>query len=374
MAFLKQRKGIWSAVFSMPGDRKKWVKIGKCSKTEAKRVLSKLEADIISGNFGILEAKPIALDDFAKIFLERVQAHKSVKSFKRDQFSIKRLCAYFGNRRLAAIQAGDIEIYTSKRSQEVKSRTVNIELLCLSAMFKKAMEWGYLARMPWSKIPLLKVRDAKEMRFLSVEEVNRLKDACTAWSYPCVMLALHTGMRLEEMLCLEWSQVDFDRRIIRLYNKPGFSLKNLQAREIPIDDDLLEMLDHYSRFYPCHEKMRNEPDAYQVRQDCQKRWVLCHPDGSRLLAVKRGFAQTCKRAGIEGTTPHSLRHTFASHLIMAGVPLKAVQSMLGHKSIEVTMDIYGHLSPEYISASINRLPYRSASRSKVILFPASERA
>jgi site-specific recombinase XerD len=68
----------------------------------------------------------------------------------------------------------------------------------------------------------------------------------------------------------------------------------------------------------------------------------------------------------ENISPHVLRHTFASHLIMAGVNLKAVQTLLGHKSIKITMDIYGHLTPEHLEASINRLPYRRKAHGKVI--------
>jgi len=68
---------------------------------------------------------------------------------------------------------------------------------------------------------------------------------------------------------------------------------------------------------------------------------------------------------------HSLRHTFASHLIMAGVPIKTVQVLLGHKSISTTLDIYGHLSLEHIALAINRLPYQNAG-AKVITFPGKK--
>jgi len=54
---------------------------------------------------------------------------------------------------------------------------------------------------------------------------------------------------------------------------------------------------------------------------------------------------------------------------MEGVSLKAIQELLGHRSINITMDIYGHMTPEHIRASVNRLPYRNIKESKVIPFP-----
>lgn len=92
-----------------------------------------------------------------------------------------------------------------------------------------------------------------------------------------------------------------------------------------------------------------------------------------MKAVYTSFINACRRAGLENVSPHTLRHTFASHLIMAGVNLKAVQTLLGHKSIKITMDIYGHLTPDHLEASINRLPYGKEPHGKVVpLFAESE--
>ena len=366
MAFLRNRQGVWSAVFALPGNRKKWVKIGKCPKPEAKKILAKLEAEIIAGNFDILESKPIAFDDFTKIYLERIKPVKAENTWKVEKGFIERhLIPYFGIRRIASIRKQDVEDYRNKRSELVKSRTVNLELLCLSAMLRKAVEWKFLQRLPWDRLPMLKVRDAKEIRFLSVGQVHDLKQASTPWIYPFVCLALHSGMRLSEMLWLDWNQIDFERRIIRLYNKPGFSLKNLKAREIPIDDDLYQVLESHWQSFPNPNVNPGFEGAYQPRAENQKQWVFCQPDGKRVQSIRTSFEKACRKAGLEGITVHSLRHTFASHLLMANVPIKTVQTLLGHKSIQITMDIYGHLTPEHVASSINRLPYRE-SGAKVI--------
>ena len=93
--------------------------------------------------------------------------------------------------------------------------------------------------------------------------------------------------------------------------------------------------------------------------------------GEKVKSVKTAFQKACRKAGLEGVSVHSLRHTFASHLIMAGVPIKTVQVLLGHKSISTTLDIYGHLSPEHIALAINHLPYQNVG-GKVIIFPGKK--
>jgi len=70
--------------------------------------------------------------------------------------------------------------------------------------------------------------------------------------------------------------------------------------------------------------------------------------GEKVKSVKTAFQKACRKAGLEGVSVHSLHHTFASHLIMAGVPIKTVQVLLGHKSIGTTLDIYRHLSPDIL--------------------------
>jgi site-specific recombinase XerD len=83
-------------------------------------------------------------------------------------------------------------------------------------------------------------------------------------------------------------------------------------------------------------------------------WVFAHKDGSRIEAVHHGFSSLCKRVGIEDFRIHDLRHTCASWLVSAGIPLREVQELLGHGSIQMT-ERYAHLSPENLKSAMTVL-------------------
>lgn len=101
--------------------------------------------------------------------------------------------------------------------------------------------------------------------------------------------------------------------------------KSGDRREIPINQTLREILQTIVRRV-------NSP------------YIFTDAKGRRFQDVKRAFQSACRRAGIKNFTFHDLRHTFASHLIMAGVDLPTVKELLGHKSLTMTLR-YAHLSP-----------------------------
>ncbi len=144
-------------------------------------------------------------------------------------------------------------------------------------------------------------------------------------------VALHTGMRLSEILKLKWEQADLRHGFILLE-----ITKNGERREIPIDNTLEEMFNSMPRglesVYVFTDPKTGEPYKY----------------------IKRSFATALKKAGINDFRFHDLRHTFASHLVMAGVGLISVKELLGHKSLSMTMR-YSHLSPSHKRKAVNIL-------------------
>jgi integrase len=143
-------------------------------------------------------------------------------------------------------------------------------------------------------------------------------------------MALHTGMRRGELLGLKWEQI----RNGFIYLK---ETKSGKSRQIPINErasDIFRDLRH--------------------KNQLKSAYVFCDSQGRQFYQVKHSFTSACKKAGVEDFTFHDLRHTFASHLVMNGVGLKAVQELLGHADMTMTMR-YAHLSPGHLQAAVSVL-------------------
>jgi integrase len=218
-------------------------------------------------------------------------------------------------------------------------------MAALKHMLNKAVEWGLLEVSPFRKGARLTFRENNQRhRYLTEEEIERLLSACSPHLKPIVELALHTGMRKGELLNLKWDQIR-DGFIYLIETKSG------KARQIPLDDRAAQVL-----------------KAQQIRNKWKSPYVCIGPDGERLKDVKKGFNAACRRAGIEDFHFHDLRHTFASHLVMKGANLKAVQRLLGHSDSKMT-DRYSHLSPDHLKESVSLLGSLPTGKEMVNIFP-----
>jgi integrase len=147
-----------------------------------------------------------------------------------------------------------------------------------------------------------------------------------------VETALLTGMRRGELLSLKWEHI----RNGFIYLEAAM-VKSGKGRQIPVNDRLAEVLKEVRR-------------GNQFKSE----FVFCDSQDRRFYAVKRSFTSACRRAGVEAFRFHDLRHTFASRLVMRGASLKAVQELLGHADLKMTMR-YAHLSHEHLRDSVNLL-------------------
>lgn len=236
----------------------------------------------------------------------------------------------FGRRRLDAIGPADIEAYKARKLREgQKAKSVNGHLWVLRKLLNLAVEWGvipFAPRVRQLRVPL------SDFQFLTFEESDRFLSAAAPEWKAWLTTALKTGLRVGELLALKWEDVDLvaGRLVVRrtLWHALEGTPKGGRSREVPLSDDAVATLQ-------AHRHLRGP-------------YVFCEENGKRLNhnRVKAVVPRTCARAGLaKRLTTHDLRHTFASHLVMRGVALKAVQELLGHATIDMTMR-YAHLSPD----------------------------
>ncbi len=264
------------------------------------------------------EIKRIANHTFNELVVEYIKWCERQKSFKSKQCLIMKLAETFGNVPLRRFNPMILEQFqTDRLNMGKKPATVNRLIATISHMFTKAVEWDMVEEEILKRIRKVKLlpENNRRLRYLSIEESQKLVDSCDNHLRPIVITALNTGMRKDEILGLKWDNVDLKAGFILLNQN---QTKNSERKEIPINQTLRETLQSVP-------KQDNIP------------FVFYNPlTGTRYDDIKRSFNSALKRADIRDFRFHDLRHTFASHLVMAGIDLTTVKELMGHKDFKMT--------------------------------------
>ena len=266
-------------------------------------------------------------NEFAEMYLER--EGPLLKSIRTERNRVLAWAREFGSRPLGQIAGVEIEAWRRGKMTRCRPATINRDLSRLRRMFSLAVEWELLEESPMAGIRFLRENNART-RYLTLEESNRLIASCTSLRVRAIVtVALHSGMRLGEILNLHWSDLDSTAGVILVRDS-----KNGQ-RHVPMDATLTSLF----RAYPRH----HDSDL-----------VFCNGAGGHLVDIRTGFKNACQRAGILGLHFHDLRHTAGSLFVMAGGDLYILKEILGHKSINMTQR-YAHLSPAYKAKATDHL-------------------
>lgn len=267
--------------------------------------------------------------------------------------------------------------HSKAESREVSRSTIRHNISALRAALGRAVEWGMLSAMPLGKLKRRKEDDDAIVRYLFVEEEDRLRAALVArdtvrrasresanvwrrergyeeWAEygvytdhltPLVLIAANTGLRRGELLQLRWRDVNLEQPMLTVR---GEGAKTGQTRHVPLNSEALSVL-----------------NAWKPTADCDSNWcVFSHSDCSTpIVAIKRTWNNVLKAAAVSSFRFHDLRHTFASKLVMAGVDLNTVRELLGHKSIAMTLR-YAHLAPEHKAAAVEAIVASQRRRRK----------
>jgi integrase len=243
------------------------------------------------------------------------------------------LLPHFGSMKLDRIGPAEIEAFKARKLAEGQSKkSINNMLAALRKMLNLAVEWEVLVKAPKVKGFKQKNNFIAEDMFLTFDETDRvLRAAAPEWTV-YLTIGVKTGLRVGELLALKWEDLDLvaGRLVVRrtLWCAQEGPPKGGRNREVPLSPEALAALKAYRHL--------------------RGPYVFCGEAGKRLThsMVKKVVPSACRRAGLaKRITNHGMRHTFASHLVMRGVPLKAVQELLGHESIEMTLR-YSHLTPD----------------------------
>jgi integrase len=312
-------------------------RIRKASPVNTRRGAEQYERQVrqalLDGSYGKEEKEVPTLAQFEREFLAYSQTNNKYSTIKSNRDILrKHLVPMLGRKKLSAIGYAEIERFKANRLDSgLKPKTINNILGVLSSLLSVAKKFKLVTELP--DIQWLKVAKP-EIDYLNYEDAQRLSDGTkpARWRTMAI-LALNTGLRLGELAALRWDAVDLSagRLVVRLNVYRGHlgTPKGGRDREVPLNKKAMSALAQWPR-------RLGSP------------WVFPQKDGSFMRNPHHHSAHAilklAKTAGIRPIGWHTLRHTFASHLVMRGVSLKAVQELLGHSTIEMTMR-YAHLSP-----------------------------
>jgi integrase len=289
-------------------------------------------------------AKAPSFDDFAKDFLDvYAKTHNKPSEVGSKRTIIdQHLSPVFGWMKLDAISVEAIERFKAEQiARGYSAKSVNNHLTVLRKMLATAVEWSKLGSMP--SVRWLKTAPPS-FRFLDFAEADRLLEAARKHLEPTwgamVILGLKSGLRLGELLSLRWDAVDLQagRLTVRVATARGIegTPKSNKHREVPLSAATVALLKRLDT-----RLLGRHVFAVDGRAPTkgEAKWPLW---------------RACRLSGLDRIGWHVLRHTFASHLVMRGVQLRAVQELLGHATITMTMR-YAHLSPEVGRSAVELL-------------------
>lgn len=259
------------------------------------------------------------------------------------------LMPHFGDKPLTGITSADIRKWVSKLSDtSVGATTIRQSYRLMRQIMEAAFIEERITRNPCVGIKLPKIVTA-DKRGLTREELTALAEECGSYG-PVILFLGTTGLRIGEALALRVGDLDQANSAVKVErswtkdatgrNVLGTSTKTGSSRVVPISPVVMEALQPFL--------------ASKTNTD----WLFVGPRGKVMdydWLRQRVFMPAAERLGLEGITIHSLRHTCASLLIKLKAPITTVSYILGHASVKMTLDTYGHNYEDDTALWINHL-------------------
>ncbi|RUS63654.1 site-specific integrase [Pseudorhodobacter sp. E13] len=244
---------------------------------------------------------------------------------ERMKYSGKPVLAHFGAFRPDQISTELCREYHRKR--EALGRQPGTVWTELSHL-RIALNWAVKQRLVEYTPPIERpTPPAPKDRYLTHAEIDRLlATKMEPHIRLAIILMLSTAARVTAVLELTWDRVDLDRGQIDLRKNATGPRKGRAV--VPINAGLR--------------------DALQEAQQAALSDHVIEWAGGPVKSIKKGFASVATRAGLQGVTPHVLRHTCAVHMAEGGVPMAEISQYLGHSSTDITARVYARYSPQHL--------------------------
>lgn len=309
---------------------------------------------------------PNTISDLADQYISFVRINQSPYTHRdKRRMLFGPILSFFGKYTFDIISRQTIENYKAQRLDMSGPihRQINLELMCLSAMWRWANDNNLCESMPIRIIRLPYRRPLPKT--LSESEIAALIAASDPDHQVMIWCLYHGGLRIHELFSMTINQVDLESRRLRVHGKGN------KTRIVPMTQKLHAVLSAYlhqreallfhiqreasSSLKPV-EAIFPPPFKQQKAHSSGKDLVFPSPlTGNELTDIRRALEGAAKRAGIKKhITPHMLRHSFATHLLERGTNLRTIQELLGHEAVTTTQ-IYTHVAFNEKQKAVDKL-------------------
>ena len=342
-------KGAWW-VFVNVGRRRKAKRIG--DKETAVCVAKSIREKLVRGEFGLETAtEDETIETYARRWLSAISGNLKASTIRFYSENLDRhVFPLFGSRPVRSITRADCkDLITACRGRGLKLNTVKGIARTLSTVLSAAVEDEKLPANPALRMGRYLRRGDEpetEIQPLNCDESAHLVQTAIAhfprWA-PWVLCALRTGLRMAELIALQWGDIDWLGRFVvvqrNIVKGVATTPKSHQRRRVDLSAQLLESLLAWRRTQ--RERWLKKGQDLPV-------WVFPSREGTALEErnVRYVFTRMLEKAELRQIRVHDLRHSFATLLLQAGAPITYVSQQLGHADASITLRVYAHYLPD----------------------------
>lgn len=349
MFLSKRQNGIYYIFYSdcITGKRKKIT-----TKSKKKSDALKFLMDFTQRNSVKIESKPIVyierLSDLKNEILKNISLNLSKSTLQIYLRVFKELIRALNNKRVEDITQSDLERFKSIRLEKIKKTTINIEVRTIKAIFNLGNRMNIINVNPSKNFNQM-ITPEKEMLSMNQEEIQKLINVIDEEKFKNIVLfGLYTGCRLNEILNIQWKDLDFKEKAIIIRNKANFKTKTGKIRNIPISEELFNIL---------LKMKRSDGDSTIIRLYSEDDYIFgnkCNKVYSKSY-ISRKFKTYTRKANLPDKFHfHCLRHTALTQLAMNGVSMYKMKEIAGHSCLKTT-EHYIHTNIEDLREAINKI-------------------
>ena len=354
--------GEWYVFIEHQGKRKA-KRIGR-DKKMAQQIAKQIEAKLTLKDTGLLQEAKV-FPTFKALAEEWLAVY--VKTSKRSTTYVR----YSGLLRMYLNpQIGDIPINEFRRvhvlqalrhiqSKGLSRSSIDQGKNVISGVVEYALDNEYLEVNPTNgtmkRLGLSRKSDRQPITIFIYEEVDAILETCLKYEpkfYPLILAAFRTGMRLGELLALRWANVNWLQKYVQVEsswrNSKLTGTKTNKSRRVDLSDQLTAELKRLLT--------QRKEEALKIGKN-EVVPIIFHTDNTYTSqnSVRNVWKRILIKAGLNHRKFHTCRHTFASFMLSSMVPIAYTSKMMGHNSIQMTVDIYGHLLPDQNNSAVNTL-------------------